>query len=141
MPKQNKVTNKYFSFRPITKAGSELFGNMLAGFDWANVIKENSSKSADALEYVLRSFIEKCFPIKQRKIKSNDAPWFDNNCRRAVARKRRILLHNNHRARLCMGSVGAGKKIKKETFAKSGNRFDISRFFVSKQNLFKLSSS
>ena len=90
LPKQNRVYNKYFTIRPITKDGKEQFGKLMATFNWENVAKPTSSESALALNFVLCSFINKCFPVKQRKIKSNDAPWFDGACRRAVKRKKRI---------------------------------------------------
>ena len=90
LPRQNKVTKKTFSFRPITDKGIKVFEKLVISQDWSAIEKENATASADALNSLLRDFVEQSFPLRNRTIKSSDAPWVDRKVRRLSNRKRRI---------------------------------------------------
>ena len=69
------------------------------GTDWSVIQKESLSDSASALTDLLDKYVRESFPEKTRKIKSNDKPWFDANCRRKVAKKIRIYRKEGKSAR------------------------------------------
>ena len=116
LPRQCVVRKTSFSFRPLTTEGVTKFGLLLDEFDWNVIAKESSTLSAAAFDQVLTAFIAECFPLKHRKIRSNDAPWFDAESRRAVRRKKRIYKRegkseNYHRAcKDCARVILAAKK-------------------------------
>ena len=58
--------------------------------DWQIIEKHSPSESALALTNILNGYVESCFPLKHRKVNSDDAPWFDSKTRRKVNRKKRI---------------------------------------------------
>ena len=90
LPKHRKATVSRFSFRPITSEGVAKFGEMLKDCDWRSIKSQNASVSALKLDEILRGFIEASFPLKERKIKSTDAPWFNKRTKKAVVKKMRI---------------------------------------------------
>ena len=90
LPRANKPVKSTFKFRPITTDGVEQFGRLLAAQDWEKIKGTNASDSASRLEVTLRGMVETCFPEKTRSIKSTDAPWYNEEIRRAVARKMRL---------------------------------------------------
>ena len=58
--------------------------------DWNQIKADTSSESAEALTTLLNKYIEDCFPIKTRKAKANDVPWFNSRTRRLSNKKMRI---------------------------------------------------
>ena len=79
-----------FSFRPLTKKGTEKFGALLAATDWSAIKKSNSSDSTLALTNLLDGYVQECFPLKTRRAAKNDVPWFNSKTRRLSAKKKRI---------------------------------------------------
>ena len=64
LPSKKKSKKKSITFRPITKDGSEKFGQMLLATDWSIVEKDCASASAEALSDLLNFYVASCFPEK-----------------------------------------------------------------------------
>ena len=90
LPKQKKARTISFSFRPITSSGKDMFKELIEAYDWNQIKRNDSSGTAQAFDCILSEFFEQSFPVKTRKFKSTDAPWFNQEARRAVKRKIRI---------------------------------------------------
>ena len=54
--------------------------------------KSNPFDSADALETILSSIINECFPLVTVKVKSTDNPWIGRGLKRRIRRKRTIYI-------------------------------------------------
>ena len=78
-----------FQFRPFTSVGKEKFKALLLHKDWAYLEGLDVDSAATELKKVLDAFTDECFPMKTRTTKSKEPPWFNNNLRRLVRRKRR----------------------------------------------------
>ena len=90
LPRQHRPVKSTFSFRPLSKKGTDSFKEMLLGTDWNAIKLPTSSQSTVAYTAVVQSYIDACFPLKIRKTKSTDVPWFNERTRRSVAKKNRI---------------------------------------------------
>ena len=90
LPRLKRAKRTTFSFRPLTTRGTDEFKALLLQTDWAIIEKETSSESATSLTELLDKYVAKCFPLKTKRISSNDAPWFNSKTRRLVNRKMRI---------------------------------------------------
>ena len=91
-------------------------GALLAQKNWDEIKDTNATNTANNLEAVLREMVEASFPEKTRSIKSTDAPWFNQEIRRAIARKMRIYKaegktpHYHEARRRCERLVKDAKK-------------------------------
>ena len=67
LPRRSRITKNTFSFRPLTKKGTERFKSLLLETEWGNIKLETSSQSANALTVLLDSYIEKCSRKRQEE--------------------------------------------------------------------------
>ena len=136
LPKQRKARAISFKFRLITADGVAKFEGLLNGFDWQLIGRESSSQSALALKETLDKMVEESFPLKERRIKSTDAPWFTPIARRAVKKKIRIYRKEGksekyHQVRLQCDRIilEEKKKFWAETLEKTAALRNSSPFF------------
>ena len=85
-----RAVSTSFEFRPYSTKGVEMFRELVLQVDWSTTAKIKAADSAEALNDLLKRLVDASFPVRTRKIKSTDAPWFNRECRVAVARKGRI---------------------------------------------------
>ena len=90
MPKHKKSTAVRFKFRPVTECGMKILGEKLISTDWTLIHSESASESAVLFNNLLKTLVELSFPMKERTVRSTDAPWFTPKVRKLVARKQRI---------------------------------------------------
>ena len=90
LPRNRRNTTRSFTFRPLTRKGTEVFKTLLLSTDWSIIKKRTSSESALALTELLNTYLDECFPVQTRKVKSNDTPWFNQKTRRLANKKLRI---------------------------------------------------
>ena len=57
LPKASRAKATSFSFRPLTKKGTDKFKALLAATDWSTVKKNDSSNSAAALTNILDTYV------------------------------------------------------------------------------------
>ena len=76
-----------FTFRPYTKRGEELFGNLLLAHDWNCM--ELLAEPAEYMREVLDGMTSACFPEKTRTIFEGEPPWMNGKIRRLSRRKKR----------------------------------------------------
>ena len=63
---------------------------MLTLTDWNPVLlAENATDKVNALNNIITSLIDNCFPLKTITIKSSDQPWYNNGIRKAVKKRKR----------------------------------------------------
>ena len=72
LPRASRNIVNKFKFRPLTKKGTEKFKALMLDTDWGQIKRATSSESAVALTSLLNTYIESCFPEKERKSRSND---------------------------------------------------------------------
>ena len=115
LPKQAKSVAIKFKFRPITVEGIESFRRKIVPFDWSAIRKSCATQSAEALNKVLQSFVEECFPERTRSIRNTDAPWLDRKSKRLINKKQRIYkaegksLRYRYAAAECEAAIKAAK--------------------------------
>ena len=68
------VTHR-FRYQPISEKGKLEFIKMVTLHDWATVMGQNATESADALCKELDRMVDLCFPYVWVKYKSSDSPW------------------------------------------------------------------
>ena len=90
MPKVHRAVKSSFTFRPLTATGTDKFKRALVATDWESIKRDTSSETVSAFTELLNAHIEECFPLKTRKVSSNDTPWYSSKARRLSYRKRRI---------------------------------------------------
>ena len=90
LPKNKRNKKIEFKFRPISKKGTEKFGEKLLLTDWSTIERASASESALALNDLLQQLVAECFPEKVKKINSNDAPWCDDKVRKLSRKKARV---------------------------------------------------
>ena len=90
LPKFSREATKKFTFRPLTKKGTEKFKSLLLSTDWNTVKKSNASTSTDAFTSLLDLYIEQCFPLKTRKASRGDVPWSNQKTRKLSNKKKKI---------------------------------------------------
>ena len=112
LPRQKRAIKNTFSFRPLTKKGTEKFKNLLLESDWSTIKCSSSSESAVALTELLQTYINECFPLKTRKVKSTDVPWFNEKTRRCVAKKNRIYKKEGKSERYIQARKEADRALK-----------------------------
>ena len=121
LPRQKKPIKETFSFRPLSKRGTEEFRVLLLETDWECIKLNTSSESALALTDIPSGYIESCFPIQKRTVKSNDVPWFNSRTKKYVAKKNRIYKKEGKSARYRIAkkeSDAALEESKKQFFDK-----------------------
>ena len=143
LPKNKKARNITFSFRPITERGTVAFGKLLEDYDWSLIERPSSTETANALNAVLQSFVDRCFDLKERKIKSTDAPWFTPTARKAVNRKIRIYRREGKSERYHVARKQCDVILRKEkekfwdkVITKTGNDRNSSEYYKA-VNVFK----
>ena len=70
----HQYTKIKISLRHHTSEGEEEFGRLLLQEDWSLCMGKCPSELADMLQARLALFMEKCFPVKVRTIRSTDDP-------------------------------------------------------------------
>ena len=90
LPRRRIAITKSFTFRPFSQEGLEKFKALTLQVDWEIIQKGNPTDSAEALDGLLQRLVEASFPTKTRRIRNTDAPWFNQECKMAVARKNRV---------------------------------------------------
>ena len=71
-----KISVIYYVGHPITKTGIQSLGTWLQNQDWHEVLEcEDAQKKADTFYAMFDSVSNVCFPIKKKKVHSNDKPW------------------------------------------------------------------
>ena len=80
-------TYHYVKTRPITQSGIDKFGRWIVCHNWHELYKcENEHEKAEILQNTLMNKYYECFPVKTRKISSDDEPWVTETFRQ-IAKK------------------------------------------------------
>ena len=90
---ENKCSRqtKVVSVRPMPESGIERFREWLIDYDWSLVYKTSSAhEKAKTFQNILMEKFEDIFPVKQRKIQSDDQPWFTAKLKRLDRKRKRI---------------------------------------------------
>ena len=77
--------------RKFTAQGREDFRRLITMETWDSMRQGDSTASAAALDELLVSFLDRCFPWKEFTVKSTDPPWMNNDIRRCAKKKRRAF--------------------------------------------------
>ena len=90
--------------RPITDSGVKLFKVWIEAQDWEHV-KESPTvdEKVDIMTNLLMKNIEKCFPQKEIKVTSDNAPWCNSKVRKLKRLKGREF--NKHRSSVKWASL------------------------------------
>ena len=90
LPRHQKSKATSFTFRPITTEGVEKFRSLIVPFDCETIRGNSPSESAVMLDATLQKFVEECFPLKKRTVRTTDAPWMDRRTKKCLNKKRCI---------------------------------------------------
>ena len=78
--------------RPLTKSGLTKFRIWIQEQDWKDVIEEESiDKKAENLHKIVMDKLNEVCPEKDRKISSDDDPWFTDKLKKLQRKKKRIF--------------------------------------------------
>ena len=99
MPRQDYFVKTRFKFRPFTARGTESFKGLLLNTDWSEIKTGDSSESAKKFAELMESYMNECFPTKERTIKSSDLPWATANFKRKVRQRNRCFRREGRSAR------------------------------------------
>ena len=84
--------------RPIPQSGLDRFRTWLIDQDWKQVFEAVSAHDkAEIFQKMLLNEFEKIFPIKVRKISSDDAPWISQKIKKLIRQRQRIY-HKNRKS-------------------------------------------
>lgn len=85
-------------FRPYTKRGEKVFGELLINTDWSYLDK-TEKESATLMAERLDEYVSIAFPEKTRTYKSTDKPWITKEIKLLTRRKRREYARNRRSIR------------------------------------------
>ena len=108
-PRLYKAKWEKFSVRKKTEKGNAMFGKLVAEENWDefyNGLQNDPSRMIDKLHEKLAEWMDKCFPYKQVRRRSNEDPWITNSIRRKIRARLRIFLRE--------GRSGRWKAVNKE---------------------------
>ena len=87
--KNTRVT-KVIKVQPITDSGIRKMKLWLIEEDWKNVTNaETANKKAEIFQESLFLHYNKCFPIKEIKVASDDQPWVTQKLKKLDRRRKR----------------------------------------------------
>ena len=107
LPKRDIFEKRTFAFRPYNKQSEEKFGKLLLQTDWTRIETGETSTAAELFATILQNYVDVCFPIKKKTIKSTDLPWATTRFKRKVRQRRRKFRRS--------GRCAAWKKLKIES--------------------------
>ena len=82
-----------YSYRYFNEDSSKMFGDWLAGFDWAEqVALTGSNNKANYYQKVVTEAMEKFFPLIHVRRKTTDLPWVSNNLRKMMRDRNDIYM-------------------------------------------------
>ena len=137
IPRAKKPVVTSFEFRPITTKGVETFKELLLNQDWELIKGGSSSVSAYNLNVTLQEFVTLSFPSKKRKIRSTDAPWFNEKIRRAINRKNRIYKAEGRSLHYLEAKKKCDKLIKEAKASYLGCIIDKAKFAGNPREFYK----
>ena len=80
------------TFRPYSEKAAEDFKEEIFAQNWDGVFESNGSNSkASGLQAVLDELLDKHFPLKTIRRKSDDLPWFNEVAKKKTKRKRAVF--------------------------------------------------
>ena len=81
--------------RPLTQSGLAKFQTWIQDQDWTEILKEESVDiKAERLHNMVINKLDEVCPEKNRKISSDDEPWFTENLKRLERKKKRLFRKN-----------------------------------------------
>ena len=88
----------YVKSRPFTQSGIDKFGRWIICHNWHELYQcENGHEKAEALQTTLLDKYHECFPVKTRKMSSDDEPWVTENIKR-LDRLQKREFYKNHQS-------------------------------------------
>ena len=99
----NTVNNKpgrnfrNIKVRPLTKSGLEKFISWIQDQDWREILEEDSvDTKAEKLHNMVINKLDEVCPEKNRKISSDDDPWFTEKLKKLQRKKHRLFRQNRN---------------------------------------------
>ena len=95
----NKPCRTYqtIKVRPLTKSGMYQFRSWIQEQDWKDVIEEQSvDKKAENLHNIIMNKLNEVCPEKDKKISSDDDPWYTEKLKKLQRKKSRIFRKNRN---------------------------------------------
>ena len=95
----NKPCRTYqtIKVRPLTKSGVYQFRSWIQEQDWKDVIEEQSvDKKAENLHNIIMNKLNEVCPEKDRKISSDDDPWYTEKLKKLQRKKSRSFRKNRN---------------------------------------------
>ena len=79
----NTFTWQKFSYRHYNEASVNAFKDWVVFHDWREVLeREGSNNKADAYQDTLTKALERFFPLKTTRRKSNEHPWMNKKTKK-----------------------------------------------------------
>ena len=83
--------------RPITKSGRAKFNSWIQEQSWREVLEEDSvDLKAEKLHNMVLNKLDEFCPEKDRKLSSDDEPWFSEKLKKLKRRKNRLFRKNRN---------------------------------------------
>ena len=95
----NKPNRSYKSVkvRPLTRSGLAKFGAWIQEQSWREVLEEDSvDKKAENLHNMVLNKLNEVCPVKDRKISSDDDPWYTDKLKKLQRKKSRLYRKNRN---------------------------------------------
>ena len=95
----NKPGRKFkkIKVRPLTSQGIKAFETWIQLQDWKEVLEEkNVDKKAEKLHNMIMNKLDEVCPEKERKISSDNEPWFTEKLEKLKRKKMRIFRKNRN---------------------------------------------
>ena len=107
LPRKEPVVWHTFTHRPYTTAGEKNFMDEIAKQDWSQLLSlAGSNPKVDLLHGILSDLLDRHFPLKVSKKKSDDLPWMDDRARKLIRRKAAIYKSEGASARWQAARIG-----------------------------------
>ena len=90
-------TTREVKVRPLPKSGLVKFEAWIQEQDWRDVIKaESVDEKAEILHNMVLNKLNECCPEKNRKISSDDDPWYTEKLKKLQRKKARLFRKNRN---------------------------------------------
>ena len=92
LERREQVEWHEYWYRPFDEVAADVFVREMASQDWSPVLQAPSSnQKAEVLQKRLDFLMDKYFPKKKVRRKSDDLPWLNETAKKKIARKRAVF--------------------------------------------------
>ena len=97
-----------YTYRYSNEDSDRLFGEWLAGKDWAELVQTPTSDAkAEMYQRDINEAIEACFPLRTTKRRSIDPPWINPAVKKLIKGRKRVFMETD-------GRTSEWKEVKKK---------------------------